>query len=63
MAVAIGAFILAIWVNVHAHWSASSHQSPLTPLALIIFPLGTGLPAFVVGFVVVALLARVRPQQ
>src|SRR3954452_16152150 len=33
-AVALGAFALAVWVNVHAYWSgASSHQSPLAPLA------------------------------
>jgi len=60
IAVALGAFALAVWVNVHAHWVASSHQSPLAPLALIVFPAVTGVPAFVVGFVVLAVLARMH---
>jgi hypothetical protein len=59
VAVALGAFALAVWVNVHAHWGASSHQSPLAPLALVVFPAVTGVPAFVVAFVAVAILARV----
>jgi hypothetical protein len=60
-AVALGAFALAVWVNVHAHWSgASSHQSPLAPLALVVFPAVTGVPAFVVALVALAVLARMR---
>jgi len=51
VAVALVAFTLAVWVNVHAHWSAASHQSPLAPLALVVFPAVTGVPAFVVAFV------------
>src|SRR5947209_2682627 len=27
VAVALGAFALAVWINVHGHWGASSHQS------------------------------------
>ena len=57
-AVSLGAFALAVWVNVHAHWGASRHQSPLAPLALVVFPAVTGIPAFVVALVVVAVLAR-----
>src|SRR6185436_8987185 len=38
LAVALGAFLLAVWVNVHALWSAASHQSSLAPLALVVFP-------------------------
>jgi len=58
VAVALGAFLLAVWVNVHAHWGASGHQSPFAPLALVVFPVVTGVPAFLVGFVAVAVLAR-----
>jgi hypothetical protein len=59
-AVALGAFLLAVWVNVHAHWIASSDQSSLAPLALVLFPAVTGVPAFVVALVAVAVLARAR---
>ena len=60
VAVAVGAFVLAVWVNLHGLWAASSHQSPLAPLALVLFPLVTGVPAFVVALVAVALLTRLR---
>jgi hypothetical protein len=63
VAVAVGAFVLAVWVNVHARWTASSHQSPLAPLALIVFPVVTGVPAFGVARVAVAILARMRPSR
>ena len=59
-AVALGAFALAVWVNVHAHWAASSHQSPLAPLALVVFPAVTGVPAFVVALLGGVILARMR---
>jgi len=61
VAVALGAFALAAWVNVHAYRAASGPRSPLTPLALVAFPAVTGVPAFVVGFVAVSILARTRP--
>lgn len=60
VAVALGAFALAVWVNVHGQWGASSHQSPLAPLALVVFPAVTGVPAFVVAFLAAAVLARTR---
>ncbi len=60
VAVAAGAFLLAVWVNVHAHWIASNHPRSLAPLALVVFPAVTGVPAFVVALVVLAVLARVR---
>lgn len=60
LAVALGAFALAVWVNVHVHWVASSHQSPLAPLALVVFPVVTGVPAFVVALLAGSLLARMR---
>lgn len=59
-AVAAGAFVLAVWVNVHGRWDASSRQSPLAPLALVVFPVVTGVPAFVVARVAVFILARTR---
>jgi uncharacterized membrane protein len=51
-AVAIGAFLLAVWVNVR-------HQSARALLALIVFPAVTGVPAFLVAIVTLAVLARV----
>jgi len=63
LAVAIGAFVLAVWVNLHGYWAASSHQSPFAPLALIAFPVITGVPAFVVALIVCALLAKTRRAQ
>ena len=59
MAVASGAFVLAIWVNVHALWTAAGHQRPLAPVALLAFPLVTGVPAFVGALVIAAILDRV----
>lgn len=59
VAVALGAFFLAVWVNIQ-HWGASSHQSPLAPWALVVFPAVTGVPAFVVALVAAAGLARTR---
>jgi len=59
-AVGLGAFVLAVWVNVHGQWVASSHQSPLAPLALVVFPAVTGVPAFVVAIAALAVLARMR---
>jgi hypothetical protein len=59
-AVAVGAFLLAVWVIVHGHWVASGRQSPLAPWALVVFPVVTGAPAFVVAFIAGAVLARTR---
>jgi hypothetical protein len=58
LAVALGAFLLAVWINVHAYWSAAGHR-PFAVLALVLFPVITGVPAFVVALVV-SLLARAR---
>jgi hypothetical protein len=60
LAVALGAFLLAVWINVHAHWSAAGHPRSLAFLALVLFPVVTGVPAFVVALVVASLLARRR---
>ena len=60
IAVALGAFALAVWVNVHGYWIASSHKSLVAPLALVLFPVLTGIPAFVVALIALAGLARIR---
>jgi uncharacterized protein (DUF486 family) len=61
LAVALGAFLLAVWINVHGYWSAGGHQSPFAPLALVLFPVVTGVPAFVVALVVSFLIRRRAP--
>jgi hypothetical protein len=58
-AVAMGAFLLAVWINVHL-WFAGGQQSPRALLALPIFPLVTGSPAFVAGLVLLFLFARIH---
>lgn len=58
-AVALGAFFLAIWVNIHGR-VAGSQQSPLAPLALVLFPLITGIPAFLVAVAGMTVLSHMR---
>ena len=51
LAVALGGFLLAVAANVHAIGVANaSHR--LLALALVIWPLMTGIPAFVVALIV-----------
>jgi hypothetical protein len=57
--VAIGAFGLALAANIHALTTGTGNQR-LLALALVVWPLLTGVPAFVVAFVATALLARMR---
>ncbi len=59
-AVALGGLGLAIAANIHAV-TANTHRL-LIP-ALVIWPVLTGLPAFVVALVAAALLARMRPHE
>ena len=59
MAVAGGAFALAVAANVHGVWVASSHQRALT-FALVAWPALTAVPAFVVALVAAAGLALRR---
>ncbi len=59
LAVAIGAFGLAAAANLHAR--AGGGNQRLLALALVIWPVMTGIPAFVVGLILAAGLARVRP--
>ena len=56
-AVALGGFLLAVWINLY-HGLSATPQSRFAPLALVAFPLITGVPAFLVGFFLLALLTR-----
>ena len=62
LAVALGASLLAVWINIHGLWAVSAHHSPLAPLALVIFPLVTGVPAFFVALVAGAMLNQIGPR-
>ena len=53
MAVAVGAFALAVSANVHGQRVASSHQRALA-FALVAWPALTAIPAFVVALVAAA---------
>jgi hypothetical protein len=59
MAVAVGAFGLAVAANVHGVWVASSHQRALA-FALVAWPALTGVPAFVVALVAAGGLGLMR---
>src|SRR5215813_8417220 len=61
LAVALGAFGLAVAANVHALGVADASHGLLL-LALVIWPLMTGLPAFLVALITAAGLRLVRPQ-
>ena len=60
VAVALGAFGLAVAANVHTHWAASSHQRSLLLSALVLWPALAAVPAFVVALAAAAGLARTR---
>jgi len=56
-AVALGAFGLALAANVH--WLFAATRGPRSPLlALLVWPVMTAIPAFLVALVVAALVAR-----
>jgi hypothetical protein len=59
MSVALGALGLAAAANIHARMAGSGNQH-LLALALVIWPIMTGVPAFLVAFAAAAALARVR---
>ncbi len=59
LAVALGAFGVAVAANVHAQ-AAATHQRSVA-LALVLWPVLTALPAFVVALAAAAALARTRP--
>lgn len=58
--VAVGAFALAVAANVHALRTASGNLR-LLHLALVVWPVMTAVPAFVVALAAVVGLARTRP--
>jgi hypothetical protein len=60
MAVALGAFALAAVANIHG-LTAGTGNPRLLALALVIWPIMTWVPAFVVALAVAAGLARVWP--
>ena len=59
IAVALGAFILAVWVLAYARATGHS-QGPIAPLALVLFPLFVGAPAFAVAFITASLANKLR---
>ena len=59
-AAGLGAFGLAVAANIHAQTVAPQQHSLLLVLSLVIWPVMTALPAFVVALVVAMLVARVR---
>ena len=59
MAVAVGAFALAVAANIHSLWVTSS-QHGLLAFALVAWPALTAIPAFVVALVAAAGLGLIR---
>jgi hypothetical protein len=60
MAAAVGAFGLAVAANVHAYVASAREHATALGLSLVIWPVMTLLPAFVVALLATLLLARVR---
>lgn len=60
-AAALGAFGLAIAANVHELWTNPGTHRSLLLLALVLWPILTAVPAFVVALATAAGLARWRP--
>ena len=61
VSVALGAFALAAAANIHALTAGTGNQR-LLALALVIWPIIAGLPAFAVAWAAAVVLARVRPK-
>ena len=62
LAVALGAFLLAVSANIHSFRVANSNHR-LLAIALVIWPLMTGIPAFVVALIAGAGLSLIRPKR
>ncbi|HEX2640228.1 MAG TPA: hypothetical protein VHL50_06640 [Pyrinomonadaceae bacterium] len=60
LSVALGAFALAVSANVHARMAGTGNLGLLT-MALVIWPIVMGVPAFVLAFVSAAVFARMWP--
>lgn len=63
LAVGLGAFGLAASANVHALYTPAGRSPLLLALSLVIWPIMTALPAFVVAYVAATLLARATRTQ
>lgn len=63
LAAALGAFLLAAAATLHAMRLSSHAPYWLYLLALVLWPLMTGVPAFVAGFVGAKVLALVSPRE
>ena len=55
LAVAFGAFALAVSANIHELWSAAGYR-PRLLVALPVWPILTGVPAFIVALIAAAVL-------
>lgn len=60
VAAALGAFGLAVAANVHAYVASAREHALALGLSLVIWPVMTLLPAFVVALIATLVLARVR---
>jgi len=58
VSVALGAFALAAAANIHAMTAGTGDQR-LLALALVIWPVITGVPAFVIAFIAATVLAKI----
>ena len=58
-AVALGAFVLAVWVLAFGY-VVGARRSPLAPFALLLFPLLSGVPAFVTALIIAAIGSKLR---
>jgi nitrate reductase NapE component len=61
LAVALGAFVLALMANIHDLVSASGYRSRML-IALVAWPILTAVPAFIVALVVAAVLQKLGVQ-
>lgn len=59
LAVAFGAFLLAVAANIHDLWSATAYR-PKMLIAFVAWPLITAVPAFIVALVVAGSLGLKR---
>lgn len=60
VAVAIGGFLLAAWINVRKPPMQSEQRETRARLALVVFPVVTGVPAFLAGWAGTAIVKRIR---
>lgn len=61
-AAAMGAFVLAVAANVHELLANPANHRLLLLLSLVLWPILTAVPAFVVALTVAGILARMRPR-